>query len=402
MEKNISYNKAREIMLGRVKSISCERVPLPQAFGRILAEDLTAESDVPPFDRSPFDGYAFKTEDTLAATRENPAILRIIEEVPAGSQPTMPVTSGTATKILTGSPVPDGADGIIKYEFTEFTDEYVKLFEPVLTHDIVRRGEDVKKGDKLSSKGERIDAALFATLAAQGVANPLVYKIPKIGIISTGNELIDVDGQLGGGKIRNTNKYMLDGAIRQAGAEPVHLGVAGDTAEEIKCLFEKGLEGCDMIFSTGGASVGDYDATPKAMELSGIEIIVRKLKMKPGGACAYGICGEKTVFCLSGNPAAAAVNFYAVGLACLRKLSGLRDYMLKETTVILADDFKKRSVQTRLIRGRLDISDGVAKIHFAGQGNAMLHAMIGCDVLAEIPAGTPKADAGTRLRAYIL
>ena len=402
MYKDIDFEKARDVMLELMRVMSPENIPLPESYGRVLAEDLTVREDIPPFDRSPFDGYAFKTADTLGASRETPVTLRVIEEVPAGSLPTQAVTPGTAVKVLTGSPVPEGADGIIRYEDTQFTAETVTLFEPVIKHDIVRRGEDVRQGQLLAGRGDRIDPALMGSLAAQGVSRPLVFKLPRIGIISTGNELLDIGEEMSAGKIRDTNRYMLEGAVRHIGAVPVNLGTARDTAEEVAELIRKGIGECDAVISTGGASVGDYDVAPKAIELAGAELVVRKVLMKPGSACAYGISKGKAVFCLSGNPAAAMVNFYAVALPCLRKLMGLAEYMSKTAVITLAEDFNKPSPQTRLLRGRLDLSGGEVLMRFSGQGNAMLHSTNGCDVLAVIPAGSGKVGAGIRLKAFLI
>ena len=402
MHENIGYENARDIMLERICRVTAEHTPLSEAFERILAEDLNATEDVPPFDRSPFDGYAIRVADTESASRENPVILRILEEVPAGSVPAIPLTRGTATKILTGSPVPEGADSVIKYEETEFTAEIVKIFGPVTRHDVVRRGEDIKKGESLARKGDKIEPAMAGALASQGISSPLVYRIPRVGIISSGNELAEVFEEISGGQIRDTNRYMLEGEIRRAGAQAVHLGTAKDSPDEVAELIEKGLSDCDMIFLTGGASVGDYDATPKAMELVGAKTVVRGVDMKPGGACVYGIKESKAIFGLSGNPSAAMANFYSVGLPCLRKLTGLREYMCREITVTLAEDFRKKSHRTRLVRGRLDLTDGEVRICFPGQGNAILHALTGCDVLAEIPAGSTGLKARTRLRAYLI
>lgn len=402
MYSNIPYEQARDIMLAQVRPSETENVPLAQCYGRVLAKDLIASADVPPFDRSPYDGYAIRTADTIDASRESPVTLSITEEIPAGSVPTIPVTAGTAAKILTGSPVPAGADCVVKYEETEFTAEVVKIFGHITSHDIILRGEDVKKGALLAKRGDLIDSALAGTLAAQGVSSPVVFRKPKIGIISTGNEIVDPEEEISGGKIRNTNRYMLEGAILRAGAEPVILGTARDDAGEIAALVEKGIAVCDMIVSTGGASVGDYDTMPAVLEISGAQTLVRKIDMKPGGACVYGVRDGKIIFGLSGNPAAAAVNFYSVCLPCVRKLMGLSGFMLSETVVTLAEDFEKKSKQTRLIRGRLDLSDGEIMLRFSGQGNAMLHAMVGCDVLAEIPENSPPMRAGARLRAYLI
>lgn len=402
MLTTIPYDEARELMLGVVQPVGLEPVALPDADGRVLAEDIVAETDIPPFARSPFDGYAFRMQDSAGASKEHPVTLKITEEIPAGHFPQKEVTAGTAAKILTGGPIPSGADTVVKYEETEFTAETVTLFAPSLRRDIIEAGEDVTKGALLAQAGDRVDPALYGTLAAQGVTRPKVYKIPRVGILSTGSELVEADEPISGGKIRNTNRYMLEAACRAAGLEPVSLGIAGDSVEAIAQLIARGLENCDALISTGGVSVGDYDLTPAAMKEAGAEILVRKIAVKPGGACAYGVKGGKALFCLSGNPMASLTNFYAVALPCLRKLAGLREYHNKTITVKLSGPFGKPSHSVRLLRGRLDLTSGEALMKPVGQGNAMLHEMIGCDVLAVVPAGSPKLSAGTALQAYLL
>jgi molybdopterin molybdotransferase len=167
--------------------------------------------------------------------------------------------------------------------------------------------------------------------------------------------------------------------------------------------MDRALEECDLVITTGGVSVGDYDFTPAAMDMAGVQTLIRTLYLKPGGASAYGIRGGKILCGLSGNPASALTNFYAVVLPALRKLRGLREPRLTELTVTLAEDFPKKSPKTRLIRGKLDLSDGTARMHVSrAQGNGVLHSLSGCDLLAEIPAGTGKLPAGTALSAYLI
>ena len=402
MYNNIPFDKAADIMIKCVKRVGIETVQLSLACGRVLASDIVATTDIPPFDRSPFDGYALRTADTAAATAGAPVTLQILEEVPAGSLPTVAVTAGTAVKILTGSPVPKGADTVVKYELTKFDKDTVTLFEPVARQDITRQGEDVTVGTMLASVGHKIDPATMGTLAAQGLTCPYVYKIPKVGIISVGEEIIAASEEPSGGKIRDTNRYILEGAVLSAGAQPVFLGKTGDRENEIAQLFNAGLESCDLIISTGGAAMGDYDATPAAMEAAGMEILVRKIDIKPGGSCAYAVKDGKAAFALPGNPAAAIVNFYTAALPCIRKMCGLENYENKKTVVTLAENFTKKSAQTRLLRGKLDLAKGDALMHISSQGSAMLHATIGCDVIAIIPAGMSEVAAGTKLLAYLI
>ncbi|MCF0142990.1 MAG: molybdopterin molybdotransferase MoeA, partial [Parasporobacterium sp.] len=315
------YKEIRQMLIDAVTAVGTERVPLELCGGRVLAEDLKAIDNVPPFDRSPYDGYAFRSEDILAASKENPVTLTIIEEVPAGAVPTKTVTEGTATKILTGAPIPEGADAVINYEVTEFTDTEVKFFAPVASgQNIIRAGDDVKKGTVLAEAGTVIDAGLAGSLAAQHVREPLVYKKPRIGIISTGDEVVEPGEDLAPGKIINSNRYTLTAALQKIGCEAVYMGVAGDKAETIAHVMTEGLKEFDAIVSTGGVSVGDYDLTPAAMELAGMEIMARGVDLKPGQACAYGAKDGKVAFGFSGNPVAAVAGFYIVALPAFKKL----------------------------------------------------------------------------------
>lgn len=404
MLKNPDYGKARELLLDVVAPVDSEQVPLSQCGGRILACDLIAAENIPPFDRSPYDGYAFRAADTAGATKETPVTLAVLEEIPAGAVPAVAVTEGTAVKLLTGAPIPDGADAVIMFEKTEFTKHSVTLFGSVKPgENIVRTGEDVRKGSVLARQGDVIDPGIAGTLAAQGVVMPTVYRVPKVGIISTGSELTEVDETPGPGKIRNSNRYTLEAALKAIDCEPVWLGLAGDSAEAICALFKKGLAQCDAVVSTGGVSVGDYDLTPDAMELTGAEILFRGVDMKPGMACAYGVCNGKLICGLSGNPASSITNFYAVALPALRKLAGRREYLPQEISVTLSNGFGKKSPKTRFLRGTLDLKDGTVCMSLPkDQGNVVLSSTIGCNVMAVVPAGSGPVEAGTVLKGILL
>ncbi len=404
MLKNPDFITARDLLLNVVQPVGTEELPLSECFGRVLAASVTAAENVPPFDRSPYDGYALRSVDTVGASREAPVTLRIIEEVPAGAVPTRPCTQGSAVKILTGAPIPEGADAVINYERTEFTESSVKIFAPIKSGDnIVRTGEDVRKGDILVREGQVIDPGAAGTLAAQGIARPKVYRRPKVGVISTGNEVTEIDAPLAPGKIYNSNRYTLLAALQEIGCESVYLGLAGDCPEAICELIRKGLADCDAVVTTGGVSVGDYDFTPDAMERAGVNILFRGVQLKPGMACAYGEKEGKLVCGLSGNPASSLTNFYTVAAPALKKMTGLRDYAPQEIQVTLAADFKKKSPATRLLRGRLDLSDGTVRLVIAkDQGNVVISSAIGCDGMAIVPGGTGPIAAGTTLKGFKL
>ena len=415
METNMDYEAARGMLVKLAVPVDAQKTDLEHSQNRILAEELRACQDVPAFDRSPYDGYAFRAKDSLGAAKDHPVTLKVLEEVPAGAVPTVKVTEGTATKILTGAPIPDGADAVVMYEKTSFTDEFVTLYcEAGSGDNIIYAGEDVKKGSILAQAGSVIDAGIAGTLASQGKVNPSVYRKPVAGIISTGSELTDIEAdfdpaQLAAGKILNTNRYSLAAALQKDGCETLYLGSAGDDAEKIAELIKEGLginkeKACDIVFLTGGVSAGDYDLTPDAMRLAGCGILAKGVMIKPGMACCYGIYDKKLVCALSGNPASSIINYYSVVRPAVRKLTGMRDYMPAEFNVKLAEGFGKKSRTVRFLKGNLEISsDGTALMHMPKeQGNVMLSSTIGCNCIAVVPENSGPLEAGQILKGFFI
>lgn len=403
MAESFSYSDARSLAAERVTPVGTERVPLIASSGRVLAQDVIAAYDVPSFDKSPYDGYCFRAEDSVNASEDTPVTLRILEEIPAGGVPHYEVTPGTAVKILTGAPIPPGGDTVVPYERTRFTAEEVTIFAPCKKgSNIVCIGEDIRKGTLLVASGSVIDAGVIGSLSAQSITMPLVYKTPRVGIISTGSELVGLDEELRPGKIHDSNGYSLFCILKELGIEPVYYGPTADTVDDISAALTRALGECDAVVTTGGVSVGDYDLTPAAMEQVGSELLFRRVNMKPGMACAYGINNGKLICALSGNPAASITNLYAIALPALRKLCGIAEYELREFTVTLAEDFNKRSPGNRFLRGTLDLSDGSVRMHIPeGQGNVMLSTVIGTNVMALVPAGSGPVPAGTQLKAFL-
>ncbi len=404
MHELLEFEAARDRLIEAVSSVASERVDLAQAAGRVLARDLVAEGDIPPFDRSPYDGYAFCARDSAQASEAQGVTLRILEEIPAGAVPTQAVVPGTAVKVLTGAPVPPGADAVCKFEDTAFTAQTVTLHRAYRAgENVVRAGEDVRRGTLLAAAGTVVDAGLAGTLAAQGVAAPLVYGRLRVGIVSTGSEVVEAHEAPPPGKIRNANRHTLAAALQKAGMTPVYLGLAGDDVQAIAGLIARGLETCDALLLTGGVSVGDYDLTPAAMEAAGVTMLFRGVKLKPGMACAYGVRGGKPVCGLSGNPASALTNFYCIALPALRRMAGQRQAVPGEIAVTLSNAFRRRSPGTRVLRGRLDLTGGTVRMIVPeDQGNVVLSSTIGCDVMAIVPPGSGPLAAGTVLKGFLL
>ena len=404
MNYKLTYREARQVLLDFAAPVGTEHVPLAECAGRILACELFASSDVPPFDRSPFDGYVLRAADTVNASRENPVTLKIMEEIPASCVPKHALETGEASKILTGAPIPPGGDAVTPFERTEFTDSTVTLVKPLRPgENIVRKGEDIRQGALLSPCGQLIDAGLMGSLAGQNIAEPLVYRRPRIGILSTGSELIELGHDLPLGKIHDTNRYSMAALVGGLGAEPILYGSVPDNVEMIAHTMERALSECDALITTGGVSVGDFDLTPQAMESIGAKILVHGVDLKPGMACCYAGLDGKLLCGLSGNPASSITNFYVVALPALRRLCGRRDCMLREFPVTLAEHFGKPSPANRLLRGYSDLSEGIVKLRLSsGQGNVMISSLIGCDLAAVVPAGSGPVEEGTVLQGFSL
>lgn len=402
MASKVDYRTAAALAADAVMSVRAETADLRDCGGRILAEDITAAEDVPSFDRSPYDGYAFRAADVRDASKDAPVTLRIVEEIPAGDVPRVAVTAGTAARILTGAPVPPGADAIVKFEETEFTEEEVTLFRPYSKgSNIVRKGEDFRQGDLLAKHGVAADAGTAGVLASQGKTVVSVYRRPQVALISTGSELVSPGTVPGPGQIRDSSQSALCALVSASGCRPVPFGIAGDKTADISEVLEKALTSCDTVILTGGVSAGKFDLTPDAMAASGIRPLFRGVAMKPGMACACGVKDGKLVLALSGNPAAAVTSFHVIASSALRKLCGRADIVPVTFPVTLASAFPKKSPMTRFLRGRLDLSDGTARMILPkDQGNIVLSSTIGCDIMAVVPAGSGPLDAGTKLEAF--
>ncbi|NLA86422.1 MAG: molybdopterin molybdotransferase MoeA, partial [Clostridiales bacterium] len=383
MLTNIDIEQAVDMLCALNVSYKTETIKLADAQGRIFAADIRAVIPSPPFDRSPYDGYAFRGEDTAGATRKKPAILKITEEIPAGKPGEIDIMPGYAAKILTGAPIPNGANATIKYEITEFSPTEVRIFEPVAPNtDVVYAGDDIREGSCIAEKGTVITAPHLGLLAGQGISQVSVYKKPVIKILNTGSELLEVGTPLRPAMIYNSNVYTLSGYLRDAGAEPVNAGVVEADPNVIAERINAALLSSDMVVTTGGASVGDYDWAVTSASMMGADILFWKTNMKPGGSLMAAVKDGKLILGLSGNPGAAVLGLLRIALPYIRKLCGRTDMFLTPIDVILKEPLKKPSPKRRLLRGRLEYIDG--KAYFTeneGQGNGAVYSLLGCDLL---------------------
>lgn len=404
IKQSVTVEEGVQLILEHIGCTEIEMVPAAEAAGRILAENLISPENIPPFRRSPLDGYSFRAEDTLEATKEDPVILEIIEEIPAGKAPEHTVGKGQAVKILTGAPIPEGADVVEKFEVVEADETTLKLFHPYKSNEnVVPVGEDIQTGDPVLSAGTEISPAYLGILAGLGFAELPVYKKPLVYLISTGSELVPIDAPIPLGKIRNSSIYTLKAFLEQEGAEVKIMPIVKDDKIAIAEAIRKAAAESDIIFTTGGVSVGDYDMLIRSMQYLEADILYWKLAMKPGSAFLASIYQGKPVISLSGNPASATISMFMIGIPALRKLTGRTDYMLETCELKLLEGFPKKSGMRRFIPGRLQIKGGDAYITITpAQGNGILHPLHGCNVIVDIPAGSPAQAPGAMIKAYLL
>lgn len=404
MLRKIPYTEAVQLLLELPRATKAKTLDLFDAQGFILAQDIVAAMNVPPFDRSPYDGYAFRGEDSAGASDASPVTLRIIEEIPAGCAPQKEIESGTAAKILTGGPLPRGANCIVKFEDTSFTDETVTLRAPIAPNtDVVRAGEDIALGTVLAKKGDFIEAALLAVIASQGISQVLVYEKPRIAVITTGSELLMPGDEYQAGKIYNTNLFSLIGFLRDAGMQALNFGSVKDDADEIAKMLSQALCECDAVITTGGASVGDYDFAVSSAEKCGANVLFWKTIMKPGGAIVASEKDGKAIISLSGNPSAALTALNVVAMPYLKMLGGSENPVAPRFMARLKKPLRKKTKPTRFLRGHIEIENGEALfLSHDSQGNGDTLSFKGCTAIAEIAANSPPLEAGEMVSVFYI
>lgn len=396
MKIMIELEEALELVLTRIQPVETEYISISAANRHVLAQDVISKIPMPPFARSPLDGYAYSAKEGDPC----PLQLKVVSEIPAGSFSERIINSGEAAKIFTGAPIPPGANCVVRMEDTELAGDKVTISRPVLPGlNIVHRGEEIQEGDLLLKHGFYLTPPAIGLMAAVGVNQVKVYRRPRVGLLSTGSELMDVGQPLNPGKIYNSNSYTLRGMLQDAGCEvqviPIVHDQMGDTLEAL----EK-VAGADVIISTGGASVGDYDIMRHALAQFGCDMLFWKLNLKPGTPASVGQKGKQFFFSLSGNPAAAVVTFELLVRPALRKLAGHSVSQEEEFLVKMASSFRKAGKQRRFLRAQAVFKDGEIWADLApAQGSGILRSMIGSHLLVDVPANHGPVEVGEHLRA---
>ena len=399
----ISVREALDRVLEDLPRVGGEQVPLAAARGRVLAAPVRAPRDVPPFRNSAMDGFAVRSADVAAASAASPAVLRVLETVGAGSVATQPVAAGSAIRIMTGAPLPDGADAVVRVEDTADAPVGVAVRAAVGRGANVREaGEDMRAGELVLDAGRLLRPADIGLLASLGASMLRVARRPRVAILSTGDELVDLGEPLGPGQIVNSNAYTLAAAVEEAGAEPVHLGIVRDKPELIRAAFADAMT-ADMALSTGGVSVGSFDYVRQILGELGYQERFWKVAQKPGKPLTFGRCGRTPVFGLPGNPVSSLVCFYLYVVPALRTVMGLDRVHMASAAATLVEGVRKAPGLTEFVRCSLQGSPDDYRARSTGtQSSGALRSLSLGDALIVGPPDAAQLEAGARVRVVLL
>jgi molybdopterin molybdotransferase len=397
-----SVAEAQQRILATFSPLEPEAIPLAAALGRILAEDAIAQDQLPLFDNSAMDGYALRAADTQGARREQPARLHIAGEIPAGRVLGRTLREGEVARIFTGGAVPDGADAVIQQELVAVEDGVLVLEAPVPPETNVRRaGEDVTKGVMLLPRGSEIGPAELALLASAGVSPVTVRRRPRVAILATGDELVPAGEPLAPGQIRESNSIYLTAAVTRAGAEAVPLGVARDDEDDLRAKLASAQD-ADVIISSGGVSVGDYDLVKQILGEQGA-VDFWRVRMRPGKPLAFGHLGDTPLIGLPGNPVSAAVTFELFARPAIRHMLGAASTFRPKIEVILDGPNIEQSDREHYVRVRLRAKDGVLHARLTGdQRSHIITSLRGASAYLVIGIGEGVVRTGERVPALLL
>ncbi len=403
----LTVAQALDEILGHLTPLPAERVPLAAALGRVLAQDVRAPEDIPPFANSAMDGFALQAADVASATRQQPARLHVVGQVAAGETPAVAVQPGTAVRIMTGAPLPAGADAVARFEVTETLGASVLVHSVVTPGENVRlAGEDVRAGQVALGAGTLVRPYVVGLLASLGCAEVTVHRRPRVAVLATGDELVPLGEPLSPGKIRNSNEHTIAALVQEAGGEPVRLGIARDTVDDLRAKLQAGLaQGVDLFLTSAGVSVGDYDVVKDVLAGEGV-MHFWQVAIKPGKPLAFGVVQGVPLLGLPGNPVASSVAFEAFARPAIFRLLGRVGPTRVCLPAILAEDVRN-SGRRHYLRAWVQRRGGDFHVTTRGdgvtvQGSGILSSLVWANCLLIVPEDVSLLPAGSTVDVQLL
>ena len=403
----MSVDQALEHILNAIRPLPSEVIPITEGLERVLAEDVVSTLDVPPFVNSAMDGYAVRAADVAGASRSAPVSLPVMGEVPAGCAPGQALQPGTALRIMTGAPLPTGADAVVPFEQTDQGRQQVAIFKPVSAGDHVRlAGEDIRCGQRVLEAGHVLRPADIGVLAAIGRPMVSVVRRPRVAILATGDELVDVSERVGPGQIRNSNEYTSIALVKRYGGVPVPLGIARDNAESLTLKLRQGLEQqVDLFLTSAGVSVGDFDLVKLVLADEG-EMRFWQVAIKPGKPLAFGTIQGVPLLGLPGNPVSAMVAFEVFARPAILKLGGHTN-LRKPSVIAVLDEDVHNSGRRHFMRARVRREADGYHVTTRGsgvqvQGSGILSSLVWANGLLVVPEQVTFLPAGSPAEVWML
>jgi molybdopterin molybdotransferase len=400
----ILVEEAKSLILENTELLEPMKVPLTEARGFVLAQDIISPVNLPFFTNSAMDGYAVKSRDTKMAGENNPVSLKVTGIVRAGDFPNFSLGDREAAKIMTGAPLPKGADSVVMVEYTEEIGGIVKVKKAVNPRENIRHeGEEIKKGEVALQSGVELNSASIGFIAELGITDIEIYRKPKLALVVTGGELVGLDEEPGPGRIRDSNSITLQAALSQEKTDLLFFRRVRDEVFDIEEKLREGLQSCDVLIVTGGVSVGEYDYVKGILNKLGVKSIFWGVAQKPGGPLFFGKKNDTLIFGLPGNPVSSLVCFYEYVKPALHKMIGKKDVFLLELEALLLEEIRKKPGKTHFLRGYLEKKDDSFHVKPAGdQGSHVLKSFALSNCLIIVPKDVTYLPPRSRVKVHLL
>jgi molybdenum cofactor synthesis domain-containing protein len=404
----MTFDEAKRVISEKLKpeALGEEKISLLDAYNRVLGGNVVSPLNIPPFNRSTVDGFAVKAEDTFGAEENQPVTLKLCGVVNVGEPPKISLEKGEAAEIVTGAPIPDGADAVVMVEDTEREYSELRVYRAITKDgNVMKKGTDIKKGETVLEAGQILGASEIGVLAALGLTKVAVFKVPVVAVLSTGGEITELGKELSAGKIYDINSYSLSSAVRESGGTPIYLGVVPDDKAELQKSLEHALASADMVLTSGGVSVGPKDLTPQIVDSLGKPgVLISGIAVKPGKPTTIALIGRKPIFSLPGHPTSALLIFHLLARPVIQLMSGRTATEVKMVGALAAARmFQAKGRRTFvMVKLKRDKSDRLLAEPVETGASGAITTLAKADGFVEIPENQQFVDADEEVEVALL